>query len=531
MTSIAAQFGNFALAALIVYFVLRAFGPSKGKGLLESARQHALWCAVIGYFASSSTTWFSDAVTQPFDDQSPLDTAKSILVASTPALWVAFIYIASQYTWPRRLKPQRTATLAPRSLTSPLPKKLLAAMLAVLTVACFTVYTVHDVPPIAAQPAVDFESSDISYSSPAQDGLRAASEALPYLYASFAVLMLATGIATLVILRRKPLPGISEHDNRLLRTTWLNRLYRTVSVLLATQAGEAVHYKARWFHHESARYLDGSGAGIEYHDQMRAIGNTLDWSANYAVLGVSVLMLFWRPPRNFENVRRTTATDFSRLREQLLSLQYVTAATTLVALFAVWPLLPVPDQNAWPNGERSTWILVVLTAAALLYLALNALYLSYVNVMSRKAAALPKHSAPLPLWTYICATTVAASCAYFLIDPPLDYLWGFVAPRRSSVIGLIALLVIAHAGFVWFSRHATIPWSVSADEEIWYRRVLELHSMRTVTSAILAMLFVGYAFPMRLDLAALLVFVVPAVIFLERPGTAMVRAQQPAAAS
>ncbi|MGH3652773.1 hypothetical protein [Glutamicibacter sp.] len=526
MTSLAAQFGNFAIAAFIIYFVLRAFGPSKERGLLESARQHALWCAVIGYFASSSTTWFSDAATLPFDEQSSLDTAKRIMVASTPALWVAFIYIASQYTWPRRLKPQRTATLAPRSLTSPLPKKLLAAMLAVLAVACFTVYTVHDVAPIAAQPAVDYESPDFSYSNPAQDGLRAAGEVLPYLYASFAFLVLATGIATMIILRRKPLPGISEHDNRLLRTTWLNRLYRTVSVLLATQAGEAVHYKARWFHHESSRYLDGSGAGIEYHDQMSAIGNTLDWSANYAMLGISALMLFWRPPGNFENERRTTATAFSRLREQLLSLQYVTAIATMVALYAAWFLLPVPDQNAWPTGERETWILVVLTVAALLYLALNALYLNYVNLISRKAAALPKYSAPLPIWAYICAGTLAAACAYFLINPPLDYLWGFVAPRRSIVVGLIALLALAHAGFVWCSRRATIPWSVSAAEEIWYRRVLELRSLRAVASAILAMLVVGYEFPMRLDLAALLVFAVPAVIFLERPRSSTAHSSQ-----
>lgn len=530
MASLADQFGSFAIAAFIIYFVLRAFGPSREKGLVESARRHAFWCAVIGYFASSSATWFSDAATLPFGEQSGLDTAKSTMAAATPALWVGFIYIASQYTWPRQLKPQRTATLAPRSLASPLPKKLLLTLLAVLAGACLTVFAVRDVARIAPQPAVAGESPDDSFSTPARDGLRAAAEVLPYLYASFAFLMLAAGIATLVILRRKPLPGISEHDNRLLRTIWLNRLYRTVGVLLAVQAGEAVHHKARWFHHESDRYLDGSGAGIGYHDQMSGIGNTLDWSANYAVLGVSAVLLLWRPPADFEGLPRTTDTAFGRLRAQLLSLQYLTAATTLVALYAAWSFLPVPDQNAWPTGERETRMLVVFTSAALLYLALNALYLGYASKAARRAAAFPKHAAPLPAWSYFCAGAVSVACAYFLLVPPLDYLWGFVAPSRPIVLGLIALLAAAHAAFTWYSRRATIAWQVSADEEIWYRRVLELRSLRVVTSAILAMLVVGYEFPMRLDLAALLVFALPAAIFLERPHSATVHATAPSTA-
>ena len=102
---------------------------------------------------------------------------------------------------------------------------------------------------------------------------------------------------------------------------------------------------------------------------------------------------------------------------------------------------------------------------------------------------------------------------------------------RGLVIGLLLLLAAAHMGFIWSCRRATIPWAVSPAEEIWYRRVLELRSMRVATSAVLAMLLIGYGFPAGLGLFALVVFVVPAVIFLERPGTAMVRAQQPTAAS
>ncbi|MGJ3402730.1 hypothetical protein [Glutamicibacter sp. Je.9.36] len=531
MNSLAAQFGNFAIAAFIIYFILRAFGPNKEKGLVEGARQHALWCAIIGYFASSNSLWFSDAIAIPYDDQSGLSLAPSVTVAATPALWIAFIYVASQYTWPRKLKPQRTATLSPRSLTSPLPKKILVAMMLVLAAACVTVYSVHDVGAISPQPAVDYETADYSYSNPAQDGLRASAEVLPYLYLSFGFLMVSTIVASIVILRRKPLPGISEHNNRLLRTTWLNRLYRTVTVLLATQAGEAIHYKARWFHDESTKYIDGSGAGIDYMDSMSRIGSTLDWGANYATLAISALMLFWRPPINFENLRTTTVTPFVRARTQLLSLQYFTAVVTLVALFAAWWFLPVVDETEWPTGERATWKLVLFAGAAMLYLAVNALYLCYMNLVSRQVSNARRHSASLPLWSYIAAGLLFATSAYFLLDPPLDYLWGFVPPGKTVVAGLIVLLLATHLGFVWFSRRAIIPWAVSSAEEIWYRKVLELRSMRVITSAVVAMLLIGYGFPAGLGLFALLIFVVPAVIFLERPGSAFVREHQPAATS
>lgn len=517
MESLSSQFGTFAVAALIVYFLLRIYGPTNDNNLLNSARQHAFWCAIIGFFASSSSNWFSDAINVPIEEQSSLDTAVSIAVAATPGVWIGFIYIASQYTWPRKLKPLRTATLTPRSLTSPIPKKLVAALLIVLVLACVSLYSVRDVTAIAPVPELEISTDDYYSSNPSQDGLRAAGEVLPFLYASLGFLILAAVIASIVILRRKPLPGISQHNNQLLRTTWLNRLYRTVAVSIAVQAGEALHYKAQWFHHESSRYIDGSGAGIDYMESMRGIGGTLDSTANYAVVGISVIMLLWGPPTNFENVAVKNRTQFNRLRDQLLSLQVATATLTFVALFIAWLSLPEIDEHVMPTGERVTWMLVILTGAALFYLALNALYLGYVNAVSRQISAATKQSARLPLWPYICVGLFVATSTYFLIFPPLDYLWGFVAPSKMVVIALVVVLISAHLGFVWFTRRANIAWEVSADEEIWYRRVFELRSLRTITAAIVAMLVVGYEYPFRLDFLAVLIFLLPAIIFLERP--------------
>src|SRR5690606_11448588 len=161
-----------------------------------------------------------------------------------------------------------------------------------------------------------------------------------------------------------------------------------------------------------------------------------------------------------------------------------------------------------------------------LYLAVNALYLGYMNWASRQAAAAEKHSAPLPWWPYACAGLLFATSTYCLRDPPLDYLWGFASPSEVIVAGLLLLLLAAHGGFTWLARRVIIPWSVSPAEEIWYRRVLELRSMRVITSAVVAMLLIGYGFPSGLGLFALLIFVVPAVIFLERPGSAFVPSHQ-----
>lgn len=526
MESLQSQFGSFAIAAFIVYFVLRALGPQKNRVLIERARQHALWCAIIGYFASSSTAWFGDAMEIPYSDPGKLDPVASVAVAATPALWVCFIYIAGQYTWPRSLKPQRTATLAPRSLTSPIPKTLLAILSAVFVTACLAAYSVRDVAAISPLPAVEYSTEDSSWSNPEQSGLRPATDGLPYLYLDLSLLIVATAVVTFVILRRKPLPGISEHDNRLLRTTWLNRLYRTVIFLLATHGAEAIHYKARWFHIVSTDELDGLGAGIDYMDKMSGIGGNLDTVANLAVVGISALMLFWAPPSNFENLHKPAFIPFTRMRDQLLSLQFTSAVLTILAICIAWPYLPNEDELTIPTGERETWILVIFAGAALFYLALNVSYLSYVNRVSRRVATAPKHSAPLPKWSYICAGILVAACTYYLLFPPLNYLWGFTAPYKTVVLGLVLLLFLAHLGFVWFVRGTIIPWETSPSEDIWYRRVLEIRSMRTVTSAVVAMLVVGYEFPARLDLLALLIFVMPAIIFLKHPhnGSALPRA-------
>src|SRR5699024_9380603 len=132
-----------------------------------------------------------------------------------------------------------------------------------------------DVPYRAPTAQRELSGEELSYFIPAADGLRPAGEVLPYLALCLGLLVAATLLASLVILRRRPLPGISRHDNRVLRRVWLNRLYRTVAVVLAANGAAALHYKARWFHQQAA------AGDLE---RLRALGDGWDSVGNYAVL-------------------------------------------------------------------------------------------------------------------------------------------------------------------------------------------------------------------------------------------------------
>lgn len=518
--SLTSQFGSFAIAALVIYVILRNLASKEGGDRLALARRHAFWCALIGFFASTSADWFSTLAAIPYYDESPLRIPEAIGAAATPALWVAFIYIAGQFTWPHKLRPKRTASLQPRTLSGLVPKSLVGIMAATFAAGMLAIYSVRDVTGFAPTPEVIEDDGDGYYmTADAQDGLRSAAEVLPYLALSLVLLLVAAFAATILILRRKPLDGISEHDNRLLRITWLNRLYRTVTVLLAGLAGEALHFKARWISDDADKSMGGEG--IEYWERMNDLAGRWDQTANYIDLAITVVMFFWRPPVNFESLRPAVSSAFTRLREQLFAVQYLSAMAAILLVAVGWPMLPSSETQEMPTAERATAILALLAGATLFYLLVNAAYLAYMAIKTRAAARMPKPAARLPLWTYVVAGLLMAASLYFLLFPPLDLLWGFVAPNRWIIAGLAAALLAAHAGFVLLVRSVAIPWQVGAEVEIWYRQVLEFRSLRVVAGAFVAMPMMGYQLFADFSLFGLLVFCAPAVLALPRPQGSM----------
>ena len=520
--SLTSQFGSFAFAALIIYLILRNLASKQDGNRLALARQHAFWCALIGYFASTSASWFDTLAAVPSEGETQLSMPEAIGAAATPAIWVAFIYIAGQFTWPHKLKPQRTASLRPRTLSGLIPKSLASVMLAVFAAGLLAMYSVRDVTGLAPTPEITEEDAhEYIVTADAQDGLRSAAEVLPYLGLSLALLLVAAFAATMVILRRKPLDGISEHDNRLLRITWLNRLYRTVTVLLAGTAGEALHFKARWISDDADKFMDGEGGGIEYWERMNDLVGRWDQTANFTVLTITIVMFFWRPPVNFESLRPAVSSAFARLREQLFAVQYLSAVAAILLVAVGWPMLPSSETQEMPTVERATAILLLLAGAALFYLLVNAAYLAYMAFRTRAVARLPKPAARLPLWTYVVAGLLMAASLYFLLFPPLALLWGFVLPNRWIIVGLAAALLAAHAGFVLLIRSVALPWQVGCEVETWYRQVLEFRSMRVVTGALVAMPLMGYGLFEGFGLFGLLIFCAPAVLALPRPQGSM----------
>ena len=84
--SLTSQFGSFAFAALIIYLILRNLASKQDGNRLALARQHAFWCALIGFFASTSASWFDTLAAVPPEGETRLSTPEAIGAAATPAI-------------------------------------------------------------------------------------------------------------------------------------------------------------------------------------------------------------------------------------------------------------------------------------------------------------------------------------------------------------------------------------------------------------------------------------------------------------
>lgn len=519
MNPLSAQFSTFAVTAFLVYLVLRAVGSRREGNQLAMARRHALWCAVIAFFASSSSDWFDTFYQIPNDPDTVYGFWTALGTAATPAAWLAFAYIAGQFTWPRHLKPQRSASLTARSLTGLIPRPLLALLVLASVAAGAAMWAVRDVTGLAPQPERIIDREDYWAQYPQQYGFRAAPEVLPVVAASLGFIVLTVILVTILVLYRKPLPGISDHDNRLLRKTWLNRLYRTAIYLVVVTAGSLLHYKARWLYRQADLYTDSTpGFDHERYEQMLAGAGPWDDVANYAVMGVALLMLFWRPPSSFQGLPAARANPTGRLRDQLYSAHFLTTALLflLMGVFG-WTVTEELDYQDMPSAAHAERIMLFCAAAALFYLAANAAIMAYTSSRSRSAASLPRHHRPLPRWIYLVAAILVLASTFVLLNPPLDYLWGMVPARPMVVAPLVLLVLLGYLGFRQYTRRTVIPWDVTKEHEIWYRRVLELRALRAVVAALVAMPLVAYPFPPGSVAFALLIFFLPSALMLERP--------------
>lgn len=255
---------GIAIGAALLYGFLRlqAWTPVSGDPA-RSARSHALWTAVIAFFASSTSglqdlvrvaapTYVDDGRASPWTSIDPAGqtTLGLAWVAASPGLWLGLVYILAQFTWPRPNARVRSAALEVRTLRGHLPRVLTGIFAAFSILGLGAVawaWASPGVPPVPGRDATTIGATGEpigSEATPAIDGLRSGTESGPWLLAAMLVVVAATCIGALVIVKRRPLAGLSGPDNHTIRLIGLNRLLRTAILVLGgiilTAAGSAM---------------------------------------------------------------------------------------------------------------------------------------------------------------------------------------------------------------------------------------------------------------------------------------------------
>lgn len=495
-----ATFG-IAIGAAVIYLWLRIVAQQDNRPALTRARSHSFWCALIAFFVctSGSPGDLKDTVTH-----SEIGVAE-VMDAINPGLWLLLIYLLGLYSWPKSVTAVRAASLEPRSVFTPLPRALSLIAVLVFFGSATALFFIRDVAGYPSQFAVEtFDSTGGGGTiQSAQAGLAEAATLIPLYALSLASLGFALLVATALIMFRKPLGSLTPHDNQVIRAVWLNRLLRTAILGFAAVGVAALQYKSSWLlnlYPEADAYRLWQNVG------------------NFAMLLIVILVAAWAPPSNYvKNADTVPSSAFSRMRDNLFSLGFITTALSLVVLAMMpWSMQTEVSFNTRP-GETAPQVMILLVGFAALYLALNAGYLGYVHHSSKSVHHLARNVQNLPRYVYVLAGILIIGSGYLLINPPLNYFWGLVKVGSTFALFMVFAVLALTAGYIWWARRASLPWQVSAEQEIWYRRVLEFRALRTGTAAILMMPGWGYAPAPYLWAAAVVVFCCPAVIILARP--------------
>ncbi|GGL96532.1 hypothetical protein GCM10010038_28500 [Glutamicibacter protophormiae] len=509
---------GLALIAGVIYLWLRAVARNRNTPALARAKSHSFWCALIAFFASTSTP------DQPFwsiaADGSTQWPAENIWFSVlSPALWLGTVYLIGLYSWPRELKSVRSASLEPRSLTTPVPRRLLvtACLLAALSIA--SLWPMLSQPGFVPVPAIETVVAGELLSTDDQQGIMPGREAIAYTALQIIALMTSMAMIALVILRRSPLNGISHHDNQVLRATWLNRLLRTGGFLLAVAAVENLSFVV-------ATPLGMGVHGVEPDSQWMM-------ASNIFMLAVSAVMFFWGPKANFEGEpRRAACYAFGRARDHLLVMAFV---ATLVALLSVFlssaAVEYVADEvDRWSRpiiGEHALATMFTLLVAALAYLLITCSLTAYGHLMAGAARQLPRLASRLPTYIYCVAGVVGTTGIVLLFAPPHDPHAMLVTAKTWETLAVVSALAAAVVGAIWWVRRCAVPWKLNAEEEIWYRQVLELRILRTSSSALLLMPTWAYDLGPAMVAIGLIPCCIPSMVVLNKP-TASIPYRQPA---
>lgn len=506
MDQLSASALSVAIAATIIYVWLRSVASGRKVPALQRAKSHSFWCALIAFFVSTSgelsKLWVLDGHTEP--------TISLIFIALRAGGWTVLIYIIGLFTWPKELHSVRVASIEPRSFTTPFPRKLGALVGALAVVSIALLWPVSQVPGQSSQGYFEKESTS-DYEEQTEQiravtpGWHSGTEVAPLLALSILGVLLAAVLVSFVILKRRPLAGISTAHNQQLRTVWLNRLLRHTGWIL----------------------VGISVSAISYADPI--LGPEWNRISTFACLGLGFVLLVWGPNvPALKNEHPNVHSAFARMRSHTLTVSYIATAVLLVCAYVI---AVVASERTYEVStvygdmrarlSNASLVIVWGALAVVLFLVISAGFALYADRRAKHGATRSPQTQNLPFWVYLIAALCVTSGSVLLYVP--DAVPPNMRVSAWLTTGVIVGLLIVAAGYFWWVRHCAVPWDVTNEQEIWYRHVLEFRALRILSSAFF--LLPGLAYPDEPAIIAVGVALlcIPAFLVVPQPKPATLR--------
>lgn len=467
MDQISASALSIAIASSVIYLWLRSVAARRGSSALLRAQSHSFWCALIAFFASTSGD-----LSRVWSIQAPSESPTTrVIIALGAAGWLTLVYVIGLFTWPGELRSVRVASLEPRTLTTPFPRKLGALVGSLAIFACCMLWPISRVAghipegKSTESSAADFEDA-VAPTWDSTSGWISGAEVAPLFALCIFAVLLATAVISAIILKRRPLAGISATQNQELRSIWLNRLLRNCGWLLTNIIG----------------------AAITYADPVLSSG----WNkvSMFAVLALGIVLFVWAPKHAAPEANSLRSTAFARMRSHTLSVSYFANTFLIIAALIIWlAASELVDQTPEPFGEAgaravgASFALPWSAAAVVLYLVISAGFALYAHSRAKLGALSEPKSQNLPVWVYTIAALFILSGSILLYAPQTlsPGAQQLLSPWVTSAI--IVGTLVAAAGYFWWIRHCAVPWDLTDEQEIWYRQILEFRALRVLCSA------------------------------------------------
>ncbi|MCV9995509.1 hypothetical protein OIU93_14565 [Paeniglutamicibacter sp. ZC-3] len=504
---------GFGLAgsAALIYVLLRFFVASpNATNTTEAISRHAFWTALIAFLASGTSglanLWANPSPGTPTDPAAPT----MLMHAAAPGLWLGLVYILGQFTWPRHLRPVRSASLEVRRVRDVFPRFLAGFLLLCAIISTALLIVAWNDPGAPSRTGSDSGSEEIhqgpvydgaedrygnpvdefghvvdldnleDYSTgdeagPAQPhvsgvaGVRPGSEVGPYLLGGLGLVLLGALGAAAVVVRRPPMDSLDAHDNAVLRSIWINRLLRTAILVVSGFGAAALNYLADGIRArgELAMPLGDPGAGFDSTAQDRA--NVLSGAGSLCMLLVVVVILAWAPPRLAEpsaSVRAVAGTPsgtFAKARDFLLLTQLFSLVPVLaIVLFAglgASPLVTTAEDGmrtysftalAPTRLEALGSLALALLAASAIHLILN---LTASRIIICRLGQGPVHAERrrhlLPVW-FLVVVSMSVTAAIATIT---TFVLAAPAATRVAAWWMVGILAVV-AALAW-ALHGT----------------------------------------------------------------------------